>query len=139
MPSTLSRRRRSDCPISFALDVFGDRWTLLVIRDLLFKGKRHYQDFCESEEGIATNVLADRLKRLEATGLITRDVAARIAGGVTYHLPTKGLNLAPMLVEMILWSAAHDPHTAAAPEFVETARNDRGALLTKLAASGDPA
>lgn len=139
MPSTLSRRRRSNCPISFALDVFGDRWTLLVIRDLLFKGKRHYQDFCESEEGIATNVLADRLKRLEATGLITRDVAARNAGGVTYHLTTKGRDLAPMLVEMILWSATHDPHTAAAPEFVKTARNDRTSLLTQLAASGDTA
>jgi len=139
VPSTLSRRRRSNCPISFALDVFGDRWTLLVIRDLLFKGKRHYQDFCESEEGIATNVLADRLKRLEATGLITRDVAARNAGGVTYHLTTKGRDLAPMLVEMILWSATHDPHTAAAPEFVKTARNDRTSLLTQLAASGDTA
>jgi len=133
----MSRRRRSDCPISFALDVFGDRWTLLVIRDLLFKGKRRYQDFCESEEGIATNVLADRLKRLEATGLITRDVAARNAGGVTYHLTAKGLDLAPMLVEMILWSAAHDPDTAAAPEFVKTARNDRASLLAQLVASGD--
>lgn len=132
----MSRPRRSDCPISVALDVFGDRWTLLVIRDLLFKGKRHYQDFCESEEGIATNVLADRLKRLEAIGLITRDVAARNAGGVTYHLTAKGLDLAPMLTEMILWSAAHDPDTAAAPEFVKTARNDRASLLTQLAASG---
>ena len=132
----MSRRRRSDCPISFGLDVFGDRWTLLVIRDLLFKGKRHYQDFCESEEGIATNVLADRLKRLEAIGLITRDVAARNAGGVTYHLTGKGLDLAPMLVEMILWSAAHDPDTAAAPEFVKAARNDRASLLSQLVAGG---
>ena len=71
----MSNSRRSDCPISFALDIFGDRWTLLVIRDLLFKGKSHYRGFRESEERIATNILADRLKRLEEAGIVARQVA----------------------------------------------------------------
>src|ERR1700730_7121129 len=64
--------RRTHCPISYALDVFGDKWTLLIVRDLMFKGKRYYREFAESEEGIATNVLADRLARLEGEGLSTR-------------------------------------------------------------------
>lgn len=127
----MQRPRRSDCPISFALDIFGDRWTLLVIRDLLFKGKTRYRDFAESEERIATNILADRLRNLEEAGIITRHVAPRNAGGVRYQLTPKGLDLAPMLVELILWSATHDPNTAASAEFVAAAR-DRTSLLAEI-------
>lgn len=131
----MAKSRRSDCPISFALDIFGDRWTLLVIRDLLFKGKSRYRDFFESEERIATNILADRLKSLEEHGIITRHVAPRNAGGVSYQLTAKGLDLAPMLVELILWSATHDPNTAAPPEFVAAARQDRTSLLADITGS----
>ena len=124
--------RRSDCPISFALDVFGDRWTLLVIRDLLFKHKHRYGEFLGSEERIATNILADRLRKLEDAGMITRTKAARNAGGVSYALTEKGLDLAPILVEMILWSAKHDAATAAEPEFVAAALRDRQALVAAV-------
>ena len=124
--------RRSDCPISYALDVLGDRWTLLVIRDILFKHKHRYSEFLESEERIATNILADRLRRLEDAGMITRTKAARNAGGVTYALTEKGLDLAPMLIEMILWSARHDLATAAEPEFVAAAVHDRKALAAAV-------
>lgn len=129
----MAKPRRSDCPISFALDIFGDRWTLLVVRDLLFKGKTHYRDFFESEERIATNILADRLRQLEGAGIVTRHVAPRNAGGVSYKLTPKGLDLAPTLVELILWSATHDPNTAASPEFVAAAREDRTSLLAEIA------
>src|ERR1700737_4401642 len=78
--------RRTHCPISYALDVFGDKWTLLIVRDLMFKGKRYYREFAESEEGIATNVLADRLSRLEAEGLVTRSVDPDNARRRTYEL-----------------------------------------------------
>ncbi len=128
-------RRRSDCPISFALDVFGDRWTLLIVRDLMFKDKRHYGDFLKSQEHIATNILADRLRRLEETGIVRRNAARRNAGGVTYELTDRGIDLAPVLLEMILWSAKHDANTAAAPEFVAAARDDRNALLRQIAKS----
>lgn len=126
-------RHRSSCPISFALDCFGDRWSLLVVRDLLFKGKCRYQELRHTEEGIASNILSDRLRSLEAAGIIERNVARRNAGGVTYRLTPRGLDLAPMLVEMIVWSAAHDPTTAADPEFVAAARTDREALLDEIA------
>lgn len=131
----MTRSRRSNCPVSFALDRFGDRWTLLVIRDLLLKGKRRYQELRECEEGIASNILSDRLRALESAGIVERQVARRNAGGVTYGLTRRGLDLAPILVEMIVWSAKHDPDTAAAPEFVSAAATDRKALLTSIAAS----
>ena len=131
----MNRRRRSDCPISHALDLFGDRWSLLVIRDLLVKGKRHYRDFLSSEERIATNILSERLKALQEAGLVRRIEAARNEGGVSYELTGKGYDLAPMLVEMILWSARHDPNTAADPDFVSAAVADRKALLQTVVPS----
>ena len=73
------RQRKSDCPVHFALEVFGDPWTLLVIRDLMFKDRRTYTEFLHAEEGIATNVLADRLTRLEQDGIVAKDETS--AGG----------------------------------------------------------
>src|SRR5690348_5996744 len=99
---------RSHCPVAYALDMFGDSWSLLVMRDLLFSGKQRYQEMLESEEGIATNILADRLSRLEQQGLITR---RRDPGNKRQYLyaPTpKGLDLIPLMLEMIQWSAKHD-------------------------------
>src|SRR5262245_6657415 len=105
------RQRRSSCPVHFALEVFGDAWTLLVVRDLMFKGRTTYTDFLRAEEGIATNILADRLVRLERDGIISKN-----DGG--YRLTEKGCDLLPILLEIIAWSAKHDPRTAADPAFV---------------------
>lgn len=127
--------RRTHCPISYALDVFGDKWTLLIVRDLMFKGKRHYREFSESEEGIATNILADRLAKLEVEGLITRGLDPENARQRVYELTERGLELAPLLVEMILWSAAHDPESAVNRAFVRDARRDRARLLRSITAA----
>jgi DNA-binding HxlR family transcriptional regulator len=121
-----SKRRRSDCPIHFALEVFGDAWTLLIVRDLMFKGRSTYSDFLRAEEGIATNILADRLARLGANGIVSR-----VPGG-RYQLTAKGADLLPILLEIIRWSARYDPSTAAAPEFVRKLRKDRDALEREL-------
>lgn len=123
---------RSHCPIGYALDVFGDRWTLLIVRDLLFKGKQRYSEFAESEEGIATNILADRLARLESHGLIARVAEPSGAKPRKYALTQKAIDLAPMLMEMILWSAKHDPKSAADRGFVRRARADRERLLAEI-------
>lgn len=131
----MSRERRSDCPISTALEIFGDRWTLLVVRDLLFKDKRSYGEFLTAEERIATNVLADRLSTLQKHGLVTKTPSPADARRVEYALTPKGRDLAPMLVEMILWSAQHDRGTAADPAFVTRAHRDRAGLLSGLMAS----
>ncbi len=124
--------RRSDCPISFALDLFGDRWTLLVIRDLAFKGKNSFGDFLASDEGIARNILADRLSRLEAEGFIEKQPNPDDLRRSIYTLTERGLGLIPVLVEMILWSAQEDPDTGAEADFVREATEDREGLIERL-------
>jgi DNA-binding HxlR family transcriptional regulator len=135
------RQRRSDCPVHFALEVFGDPWSLLVIRDLMFKGGTRYTDFLNAEEGIATNVLADRLARLEEDGILKKDGAARGASG-SYRLTAKGIDLLPVMLEIIGWSAKHDPKTAADRSFVQRLRKNREGLLAdvraQLASSSRP-
>jgi DNA-binding HxlR family transcriptional regulator len=123
------RHRKSDCPVHFALEVFGDPWTLLIIRDLMFKDRRTYTEFLRAEEGIATNVLADRLTRLEQDGIIGKDEASQGGG---YHLTAKGIDLLPIMMEIIGWSAKHDPRTAADREFVRRLRADRDAFAKEL-------
>lgn len=127
------RQRRSDCPVHFALEVFGDPWTLLVVRDLMFKGRTRYTDFLKAEEGIATNVLADRLARLEEDGIVEKEPAARGTSG-SYRLTPKGVDLLPLMIEIVAWSAKHDPRTAADREFVRRARRDREGLVAELRA-----
>ena len=122
-------RRRSDCPISFALELFGDKWTLLIIRDMMFKRKRRYGEFVESGEKIATNILADRLAKLEIDGLVTRRTDPENGRQLIYTLTAKALDLAPMLIEMILWSAKHDPRTAADRAFIRQAKVNRMQLI----------
>ena len=127
------RRRRSDCPIHFGLEVFGDPWTLLILRDLLLKGRSTYSDFLHAEEGIATNVLADRLTRLEQDGLVVADRGAGGGGRAHRYRPTsKAIDLLPVLLEIIAWSAAYDPATAADPAFVARLRSDRAGLERDL-------
>ena len=125
-------KRRSDCPVSFALDIFGDKWTLLIVRDLLFKGKVHYREFLQSEESIATNILADRLQTLERAGIVTRTRDPRVKTKVIYSLKEKGLQLLPIMIEIILWSAAYDPNTAAPKDFVKRARKNRDGLIREI-------
>lgn len=110
--------RRSTCPISTALELIGDRWTLLVIRDMMFAGKRHFREFLQSEESIASNVLADRLNSLVENGLVTRQDDPTHAQKTIYSLTEKGLGLLPVLVAMSAWTQKHDPRTRR-PEAVD--------------------
>ncbi len=128
-------RRKSDCPVHFGLDVFGDAWTLLIVRDLMFKGRTSYTDFLRAEEGIATNVLADRLLRLEEDGIVAKDSDPARAGGSRYRLTAKGVDLLPIMLEIISWSAKHDPETAADRAFVRRLRTNRQALEFEIRAS----
>lgn len=129
------RECRSDCPIAHTLDVLGDRWTLLILRDLLFRAKRRFTELRESPERIATNVLTDRLRRLEEAGLIEREPDPDDGRRAIYRPTAAGVELAPTLIEMILWGIDHGPGGGAAPaDFVERARNDREGLLAELRA-----
>lgn len=127
--------RRSACPISFALDLFGDKWTLLVVRDLAIKEKRFYGELLGSEEGIATNILADRLARLEEAGVVEKEVDPDNRTRRRYRMTKKGEDLLPVLLEMILWGAKYDSKSGAPTAFVRRAERDRGGLLQEMRAS----
>jgi DNA-binding HxlR family transcriptional regulator len=100
------RPRRSLCPVSCTLDAIGDRWSLLVVRDLM-RGKRRYAEFLESSEGIPTNILADRLKRLQASGIVTSQRYSSHPVRLEYHLTPKGEDLRPMMRAMVEWGVRH--------------------------------
>jgi DNA-binding HxlR family transcriptional regulator len=101
-------KRRSECPLNASVEMLGDRWSLLIIRDMVLRGFRSYKEFLECYEGIATNILADRLRKLQAYGIIMAKPDPRDARKVTYSLTPKGIDLAPVLTEMVLWAAAHE-------------------------------
>jgi DNA-binding HxlR family transcriptional regulator len=122
---------RSGCPISIALDIFGDSWSLLIVRDLMFKGLRTFSEFAAAGEGIATNILTDRLTRLEAVGILARQPDPTDARRIRYRLTAKGIDLAPALVEIVLWSARHED-TDAPPSIVRAMRLHRKRFLADL-------
>ena len=101
-----ARRKRSECPVSNALDVFGDRWTLVIVRDLTF-GKTRFGDLAKAPEKVPTNILADRLKQLEAFGVIKRTAYQDRPKRYEYHLTEKGRDLAPVLRAMADWGSKH--------------------------------
>lgn len=124
--------RKSDCPINFALEIFGDRWTFLIVRDLMFKGKHYYGEFLTSEEKIATNILADRLALLETNGIISKSSDPNHKQKIIYRLTLKGIDLIPILVEFIMWSAKYDKDSAVDLNFVKSVEQDKVGLIAQL-------
>src|SRR5467141_74733 len=100
--------RRSGCPLNASVEVLGDRWSLLIIRDMMLRGFRTYKEFLGSYERIATNILADRLRKLETHGIIASERDPSDGRKLIYSLTPKGLDLAPVLTEMVLWAAGHE-------------------------------
>lgn len=127
--------------MSIALEEFGDRWSLLIIRDLMVRAYRTFKEFQGSGEGIATNVLADRLRKLEAAGIISTERDETDKRRVNYRLTEKGVDLAPVLLEMLIWSARHE-ETAAPCAVIARMAEDRAAVLAEVRrrwAERDPA
>jgi DNA-binding HxlR family transcriptional regulator len=119
---------RSGCPVSMALELLGDRWSLLIIRDLMVRGYRTFGEFLRSGEGIATNILSSRLKRLEAAGVLFAEPAADDARSIYYRLTEKGISLAPVLLEMLIWGAHHG-ETDAPCAVIDNMEQNRDAVL----------
>src|ERR1700719_3472065 len=103
-----SAKWRSGCPLNASVEILGDRWSLLIIRDMMLRGFHSYKEFLESYEGIATNILADRLRRLEADGIMGTERDPSDGRKVVYKLTAKGIDLAPVMAEMVRWAAAHE-------------------------------
>jgi DNA-binding HxlR family transcriptional regulator len=110
---------RSHCPVSLALDAIGDKWSLLILRDMVLRGKRRYQDLLGAEERISTNILAARLARLEKQGLISRRADPGDKRQISYFPTQKALDLLPVIFEMARWSARYDPRTDPHNSFVQ--------------------
>ena len=124
-------KRRSGCPVSISLEMLGDRWSLLIIRDLMVRGLRSFRAFQDSGEGIATNILSDRLKKLETAGIISAEGDEEDRRKVNYRLTEKGIDLAPVLLELLIWGARHE-QTAASCDFMARIENDRETLLREV-------
>jgi DNA-binding HxlR family transcriptional regulator len=105
---TAKNKRRSECPLNASVEMLGDRWSLLIVRDMMLRGWQTFKEFLEGYEGIATNILADRLRKLVACGILTTDRDPSDGRRLIYSLTTKGIDLAPVLTEMVLWAAAHE-------------------------------
>jgi DNA-binding HxlR family transcriptional regulator len=108
VPKIGKAKRRSECPLNASVEMLGDRWSLLIIRDMMLRGFRSYKEFMECYEGIATNILADRLRKLVAYGIISAEPDPADGRKLIYSLTAKGIDLAPVLTEMVLWAAAHE-------------------------------
>lgn len=128
------------CPISFALDIFGDKWSLIILRDILFKQKHYYGEFLNSAEKISTNILASRLHKLESEGLISKTQDPQNLSKFIYQLTGKGKDLLPLMLEMIEWSVKHNPQPDipdniinGAPEnLLARLHEDRDALINEI-------
>lgn len=127
---TKTARQRSSCPIRYSLDIFGDRWTLLVLRDLVLHSKTRFGEFLASDERIASNILADRLQRLEYAGIITRRPDADDRRRQVCRVTQKGLTLTPVLLEIAAWGASNDSQTGAPSGFAAAYYADRGAFYS---------
>jgi DNA-binding HxlR family transcriptional regulator len=135
-------KKRSECPLSCSLDVFGDKWTLLIIRDLMFNNKNTYGDFLKSAEGIATNILASRLQTLEENNIIEKLPHPESKAKVMYRLTQKGIDLLPILIEIYLWAEKYFTVPNDIKLALKDAKKDRDtfiALVTKgLKSSNKP-
>jgi DNA-binding HxlR family transcriptional regulator len=131
MKRSSPRAHRSGCPISLALEIFGDTWSLLIVRDFMFKGFRTFNEFLAAGEGIASNVLTDRLSKLEAAGIIDKREHEADARRYEYRLTKKGIDLAPVIVEIVLWSARYE-ESEAPPHIVRAMTTQRAKFLSDI-------
>ncbi|HXL74173.1 MAG TPA: helix-turn-helix domain-containing protein [bacterium] len=127
-----TKPQRSHCPISFALETFGDRWSLLILRDIIFRRKKHYREFLNSGEKVSTNILADRLAKLEVEGLIAKADDPLNGKQVVYSPTKKALDLVPMMLEMIQWSVKHDPSTDAPKDLMRRLKKNPNKLKKEI-------
>ena len=123
-------KQRSGCPLNASVEILGDRWSLLIIRDMMLRGFRTYKEFLQSYERIATNILADRLQKLMAHGIITMGRDSSDGRKLIYSLTPKGIDLAPVLTEMVLWAAAHED--TANQALVREMRKDKEQFLSVI-------
>lgn len=120
---------KSHCPINYGLEIFGDPWSLLIVRDIVYFGKHTFKEFLASEEAIAPSVLSARLTSLEAAGILVSSPDPADRRRVSYRLTETGLRLIPILLEIAAWSARVDPETQAPIEWIETVARNKPEMI----------
>jgi len=130
LPEKSKLKRRSGCPVSISLEQFGDRWSLLIIRDMMVRGHTTFKEFQESGEGISSNILADRLKALQAAGILMTEPEETDGRRMNYRLTQKGIDLAPVMLELLIWGAKHEP-TGAQCALIAEMENCREEVLAE--------
>lgn len=128
-------KKRSDCPISSSLDIWGDKWSLLIVRDLVFAKQCTYGDFLKSDEKIATNILASRLQMLETNGIITKQDHPESKAKVLYKLTEKGVDLLPIMIEINLWADKYFTLPKERREMLNEVKKDKEAFIREKAAA----
>lgn len=131
---TENNKRETGCPVAYGLDTFGDRWSLLIIREIMLQGKKTYSEFLEADEGIASNILIARLKHLEAEGIVEKSRDPENRRAFIYELTKKGRDLAPILLEIIIWSGMHDKRPYALKTVLNKIEQDREGFEASLRA-----
>lgn len=121
--------RKSDCAINYSLELIGDTWSLLIVRDIVYSGKKTYGEFLKSDERIGTSVLASKLASLESNGILIKRPSARDKRKEEYSLTNKGLDLIPILIELAEYGAIHDPDTGASREWSRLVREHRDEVI----------
>lgn len=122
-------KKRSDCPISCSLDIWGDKWSLLIVRDLIFFKERTYGDFLKSDEKIATNILATRLQMLEENGIISKLDHPASKAKVLYKLTPKGIDLLPLMIEINVWADKYLTIPIEQREILKEIKKDKEAFI----------
>jgi len=130
VPAKTRSKPRSGCPLSISLERFGDRWSLLIIRDLMVRSYRTFKDFQEAGEGIATNILADRLRKLQAAGIVMVEADQTDRRKLNYRLTEKGIDLAPVMLELLVWASRHE-ETEAPCAVIQNMAQNREAVLAE--------
>lgn len=126
-------KKRSDCPISCSLDVLGDKWSLLIIRDVMLRGKMSYSEFLNSEERIATNILVSRLTILEGEKILVKDVSPENKSKYIYSLTQKGADLLPIIIELMDWGAKYNKNCPR-KELGQKIKKDKATVVRELSA-----
>lgn len=126
------RPRRSKCPVNHAVEILGDKWTLLVLRDMVFDQKRRFSDLKAMPEGIASNILADRLARLQEVDVVERAADENDTRQTRYTLTAHGRRLVPILLELMLWSHHHSADVDTVPEIIRTIEDDREGAIAEV-------
>lgn len=127
--------RRSDCPISNVLDFVGDKWSLLILRDMLFFNKCSFSELQASDEKMATNILSSRLLQMEKDGLISKRIDPKDKRKKIYRLAQPGKDMLPIILEMMIWSDKYDPNTNAPKDFMDKIKTNKQEVIESILAS----